>query len=114
MAGPLAKRAALVTGASRGIGAAVARTLAGAGAAVVLVARTSAEVEAKAAEIEASGARAFAFAGDVTEEASVRALGTFARERVGAIDILVNNAGDSSSAPLHKIGLDDWNRTLAV
>ena len=113
-AGPLAKRSAVVTGGGRGIGAAVALTLAQAGARVVVTARTRSEVERVAEELGSSGGRAFAFAADLTDEAQVRALGAFARESVGAVDILVNNAGDSSSAPLDRIALEDWNRVMAA
>ena len=111
---PLAKRSAVVTGGGRGIGAAVARALAEAGARVVVTARTRDEVERVAEELGASGGRAFAFAADLTDEAQVWALGAFARENVGAVDLLVNSAGDSSSAPLHRIALEDWNRVMAA
>jgi NAD(P)-dependent dehydrogenase (short-subunit alcohol dehydrogenase family) len=113
-AGPLVERAAVVTGGGRGIGAAVARALAGAGARVVVAARTREEVERVADELRRGGAEAFASAGDLTRETDVQALGAFAREKLGAVDILVNNAGGSSSGPLHKITLEEWNRVLAM
>ncbi|HET9952450.1 MAG TPA: SDR family NAD(P)-dependent oxidoreductase [Candidatus Eisenbacteria bacterium] len=111
---PLAGRGAVVTGAGSGIGAAVARALADAGAAVVLAARTTAGVESVAASIRAAGGRAWGVGCDVTEEASVRALGEEARRRLGDVDILVNNAGEALSAPLAKTTLSDWSRMLAV
>ena len=113
-AGPLAQRSAVVTGGGRGIGAAIARALAGAGARLVVVARTQHEVERVANELAREGAQAFAYAGDLTGETSVRVLGGFARETLGAVDILVNNAGGSSSAPLHRVTLEEWNRVWAI
>jgi NAD(P)-dependent dehydrogenase (short-subunit alcohol dehydrogenase family) len=113
-AGPLAQRSALVTGGGRGIGAAVASLLAGAGARLVVAARTESEVERVANELGHKGAQAFAYAGDLTQETSVRALGDFARQKLGAVDILVNNAGGSSSSPFHRVTLEEWNRVWAV
>ena len=109
-----AGRAAVVTGAGRGIGAAIARALASEGISVLLAARTQADVDAVAAELRAQGATAHAAACDVTDEGSVRALGHEANAKLGKVDILVNNAGISSSAPLRKLTLDEWNRVLAV
>jgi NAD(P)-dependent dehydrogenase (short-subunit alcohol dehydrogenase family) len=111
---PLAGRGAVITGAGRGIGAAIARTLAEAGAAVLLAARTESEVEGVAASIRAAGGRAWSATCDVTDETSVRALGETARRQLGDIDILVNNAGDALSAPLAKTTLAEWNRMMAV
>jgi NAD(P)-dependent dehydrogenase (short-subunit alcohol dehydrogenase family) len=111
--GPLAGRRAVVTGAGRGIGEAIATALADAGASVVIAGRTAASLEALAAALRAAGARAEAFACDVTDEASVRRLGDAARQ-AGPVEILVNNAGDAASAPLAKITLEEWNRLLAV
>jgi NAD(P)-dependent dehydrogenase (short-subunit alcohol dehydrogenase family) len=80
----------------------------------VTAARTQGEVERVASELRREGAQAFPYAGDLTQEATVRALGDFAREKLGAVDLLVNNAGGSSSAPLHRVTLEEWNRVLAV
>lgn len=113
-ASDLRGRGAVVTGAGRGIGAAVARGLAEAGADVVLAARTEAEIERVAQSLSAAGARAFAVRCDVTEPADVRRLRDAAVERLGTVDILVNNAGASASAPLRKITLEDWNRMFAA
>ncbi len=110
----LADRAAVVTGASRGIGAAVARVLAERGARLVLAARGLDGVEALRAALASRGAEAHATVCDVSDPASVRALGDFARERVGPVGVLVNNAGIASSAPIGKIDLEEWNRTFAV
>ncbi len=112
--GPLDGRGAVVTGGGRGIGAAVARALAEAGAQVVVAARTAGEVEKVAAALRERGGRAHAVACDVTDEPSVKRLGEAARYHLGAVDILVNNAGASASAPLSKITLEEWNRMLLV
>jgi len=92
---------AIVTGASRGIGAAVARALASDGWTVVLGARSLGDCRLLAAEVERAGGRALAVALDVTDEASVRAA-VAAAERFGEgrIDLLVNNAGIAESGPL--------------
>ena len=104
-------RVALVTGAGRGIGAAIAQFLAGAGAKVVLMSRTSGDLESVAAQIEASGGQAIVRVCDVTDSAAVRAT----IEQLPQLDILVNNAGtnvpeafvDVSDANLDKlIGLN--------
>lgn len=86
----LTGRTALVTGASRGIGAATARRLHAAGANVVLAARTMADIEVIAADL---GERAMAVACDVADWGSVRGAVEAATERFGAPDVLVNNAG---------------------
>jgi NAD(P)-dependent dehydrogenase (short-subunit alcohol dehydrogenase family) len=111
---PLAGRGAVVTGGGRGIGEAVARALAGAGAAVVVGARGVEEIERVAAAIAERGGKAWAIRCDVADDAEVRRFGEEARSRLGRVDILVNNAGVSSSAPLAKLTLQEWNRSLAV
>lgn len=110
----LAGRGAVVTGAGRGIGLAVARALVGAGAAVVVAARTRDAIEAVATELRAAGGRAWAVSCDVTDLANVQALARAAEAHLGHVDILVNNAGVSHSAPLQKTTLADWNRILTV
>ncbi|WP_179381785.1 SDR family oxidoreductase [Jannaschia marina] len=89
----LSGRTAIVTGASRGIGAATARHLATLGAHVVLAARSAGAIEALAAEIETSGGRASAVPTDVADARAVAALVGRAVEHRGRIDLLVNNAG---------------------
>jgi NAD(P)-dependent dehydrogenase (short-subunit alcohol dehydrogenase family) len=111
---PLRGRGAVVTGGGRGIGAAVAGELARAGAAVVVAARTRTEIERGAAALCGAGARAWAVPCDVTEEASVAALGREARRYLGRVDILVHSAGASESAPLRKTTLEAWNRMISV
>ena len=112
--GPLDGRGAVVTGGGRGIGAAVARALSEAGAGVVVAARTAADIEKVAAALREHGGTAQAVACDVTDERSVKRLGEAARYHLGAVDILVNNAGASSSAPLPKLTLEEWNRIFLV
>lgn len=113
-AGSLGGRAAVVTGAGRGIGAAVARALASAGARVTLAARTLGEVEKVAAELRGRGFDAKAVACDVSDERSVRSLGRAVVHHLGAVDILVNNAGVSASAPLRRITVAEWDRMIAI
>jgi 3-hydroxybutyrate dehydrogenase len=107
-------RTAVVTGGGRGIGAAVARALAEAGAAVVVAARTRGEVDQVAAELQAEGRVAWALDCDVSQARSVAELARMAAGRAGHIDILVNNAGLAHSAPLQRLALEDWNRLFAV
>lgn len=107
-------KGAVVTGGGRGIGAAIARALAGRGVGVVVAARTAAEIDGVAHELTAAGQRAWAVQCDVTDPASVRTLAERATADLGQVDILVNNAGFAHSAPLHAIALEDWQRLFAV
>jgi 3-hydroxybutyrate dehydrogenase len=110
----LTGRGAVVTGGGRGIGAAVARALAGAGARVLIAARHTVEAEGLAEELRHADREVFAARCDVTDPASVTELARRATPVVGAVDILVNNAGTASSAPLQRITLDEWQRLFAV
>jgi 3-oxoacyl-[acyl-carrier protein] reductase len=108
-------RVAIVTGAARNIGRAIARELAAAGAAVVVNARTSeAEAEAVAREIEAAGGRAFAYVADVTDEAAVARMAAETVARFGRIDILVNNAAVRREQPLTEMTLAAWREILTI
>ncbi len=108
-------RVALVTGAGRGIGSAVARALAAAGCAVAVNYRGGREAaEAVAAAIEAGGGRAVAAAGDVADPAAIERLFEETQQRLGPIDILVNNAGIAQDALLLRMSVDDWDRVLDV
>jgi 3-oxoacyl-[acyl-carrier protein] reductase len=107
----LAGRVALVTGASRGIGRAVALTLARAGARVVAAAR-GANAEATASAIAAAGGEALAVSADVTRPAEVEAMVRAALERFGRLDILVNNAGIARDQLLLRMTRDDWDAVL--
>ena len=106
----LSKDVAVVTGAGRGIGEGIAKTIAGAGAAVVLAARRTEEIERVATEIRENGGRAAAVTTDVTDEAAVESLAKAAIEEFGGLDIWVNNAGGSPlQAPLAKLSRADWD-----
>ena len=108
----LAGRAALVTGASRGIGFAIAQALAGAGAAVVLNGRTAETIDEAEAKLRAEGHSASTSVFDVTDPAAVReAIGELTAQGT-AIDILVNNAGIQRRAPLHEFHDDDWRELM--
>ena len=107
-------RVAIVTGASSGIGDAVARALAGAGAAVVLAARRSERLAELAADIAAEGGTATAHATDVTRREDVEALVARAVEAHGRVDILVNNAGVMPLSPLASGRVEDWDRMVDV
>lgn len=108
----LAGKVALVTGARRGIGRAVALRLAAEGADCVLVARTA--PTELAAEIEAMGRRALALAIDVSDSEAVEAGFKAAVVRLGPLNILVNNAGITDDGLLIRMKLEQWQRVLDV
>ncbi len=111
----LGGRVAIVTGGGRGIGRAIAHQLASAGAAVVLAARTTAEIDQVAAEIQAAGGRAFPVTADLTYEADCQKIVQAARKSFGAIDIVVNNAAIYGPVqPIEKFSAQDWDEVLAV
>ncbi|HKU98700.1 MAG TPA: SDR family oxidoreductase [Vineibacter sp.] len=105
-------RVAVVTGASRGLGLDFAKTLAGAGATVVCVARTQAALRAAADGIRADGGAADAVAFDVTDEAAITASIADVIARHGRIDVLVNNAGILYRTPVVETTTEDWRRVL--
>jgi 3-oxoacyl-[acyl-carrier protein] reductase len=109
----LSGRVAIVTGASRGIGRAVARTLAAAGAAVVAGARGE-HAQGTADEIAAAGGRAIAVPLDVTDQASIDAMIAKAVAAFGKVDVLVNNAGITRDQLLLRMKRDDWDAVLAT
>jgi NAD(P)-dependent dehydrogenase (short-subunit alcohol dehydrogenase family) len=104
-------RHALVTGAARGIGAAIAVALSRAGARVTLLGRDAASLASLAGRIPGASCCVTA---DVSDEAQVAAAFARAREHLGPVGILVNNAGQAETAPFGKISLALWHRMLAV
>lgn len=109
----LSGRRALITGASRGIGHAIATALASAGAHVVLNGRTQVALEEAAALIRATGARVDVSSFDVTDSAQVNAGVDAIETQFGPLDILVNNAGIQRRAPLHQFTDADWHALVA-
>jgi NAD(P)-dependent dehydrogenase (short-subunit alcohol dehydrogenase family) len=105
----LSGRVALVTGASGGLGAQFARTLAKAGAGVVLAARRTERLKTLRAEIEADGGDAHVVTLDVTDHDSIKAAVARAETEMGAIDILVNNSGVSTTQKLTDVRPDDYD-----
>jgi glucose 1-dehydrogenase len=111
----LAGQKALVTGASSGIGRAIALALGAAGADVVVNYATAADpAEEVAAAIRASGAAAYTARADVSREDEVRAMFAGMIERFGTIDILINNAGLQRDAAFHEMTLAQWNEVISV
>ncbi len=110
---PLAGQVALVTGASRGIGAAIAKDLAAAGATVVVnYASSPAAADAVVAEITAAGGKAWAHQANVADEAQVEALVKAVQEREGRLDVLVNNAGITRDGLLMRMKSADWQSVI--
>jgi NAD(P)-dependent dehydrogenase (short-subunit alcohol dehydrogenase family) len=104
---------AVVTGAGRGIGAAIAARLAGLGAAVVLCGRTREPLQSTADAISKAGRRAEAVECDVTDLRSVETVAARVGQTLGRIDILVNNAGVGGfGGPLHQLAPESWDRVL--
>lgn len=112
---PLEGKTALVTGGSRGIGAAIALELGRLGANVVLTYHSNeAAAETVAAEVRAAGTECLATGGDVRSEADLERIVEEARERFGGVDILVNNAGTTDDKLVMRMGTDSWNEILAT
>ena len=110
----LAGKAAIVTGAAQGIGAAIARAYAAEGARVAVVDLAADRAEAVAAELRATGADAVGIGCDVARHADVDAMVAAAVQRFGQVDILGNNAGITRPAMLHKMTDAQWDAVLAV
>jgi 3-oxoacyl-[acyl-carrier protein] reductase len=111
----LGGKVALVTGAGRNIGAAIARTLAAAGASVIVNARSNrAEAEAVARQIEATGGLALPFIADVTDPHAVAAMVAAAVARFGRIDFLINNAALRREKSFEDMTYDDWREIMTV
>ena len=110
----LSGRVALVTGAGRGLGRTLAIGLSRAGADVAAVSRTSAEVEAVAAELNTSGGTASAHVVDVRDASDIRRMVEEVEARYGRIDILVNNAGAKVPQDVLEVTEDAWEAVLGT
>jgi 3-oxoacyl-[acyl-carrier protein] reductase len=109
-------RIALVTGSSRGIGAAIATLFAEAGAAVVVHGRDADAVAAVAAQIEKTGGRAFPAIADLTDYGQIEAMRAAIEREAGPVDVVVANAGGSPvrPGPVEEISEADWRRSVDV
>jgi 3-oxoacyl-[acyl-carrier protein] reductase len=105
-------RIALVTGAGRGIGKAIAETLADAGHTVLCISRNESSCGALAESIRSNGGKAFAKAVDVADGAAVQAAAEELTKEHGDVDILINNAGITRDGLLFRMSEDDWNSVL--
>jgi NAD(P)-dependent dehydrogenase (short-subunit alcohol dehydrogenase family) len=108
----LAGRAAVITGASKGLGKAMALALGGAGAKLALVSRNKEQLQAVAAEARKLGAEAEVFVTDVTSEEQVKQLERDVSAKFGKVQILVNNAGINIRKPSVEFTLDDWRAVM--
>jgi NAD(P)-dependent dehydrogenase (short-subunit alcohol dehydrogenase family) len=106
---------AIVTGGGRGLGQAIAQSLAEAGAGVVVAARSAAQLAETVALIEQQNGRALAFEVDVTDQKTVHQMMAEVEQTVGAVDLLVNNAGIVTPlGPIWEVDADEWWRCLDI
>jgi NAD(P)-dependent dehydrogenase (short-subunit alcohol dehydrogenase family) len=108
----LAGRTAVITGASKGLGKAMALALGGAGAKLALVSRNKEQLQAVAAEAHKLGTEAEVFVADVTSEEQVKQLERDVAARCGKVQILINNAGINIRKPSVEFTLDDWRAVM--
>jgi NAD(P)-dependent dehydrogenase (short-subunit alcohol dehydrogenase family) len=108
----LAGKIALITGASKGLGKAMALALANAGATIALVSRDAEKLGQVRQEIEAAGGRAAVFVADVMDEEQVRRLESEVSGQLGRVQILINNAGINIRKNLVEFSLEEWRRVL--
>ena len=106
-------KTALVTGASRGLGQAIAVGLAQAGADVICCSSRIGGTDETAALIEQHGQKAYCLAADLSQPEAVRTLVTQAYEKVNCIDVLVNNGGTIARHPAAEFPLDEWNKAVS-
>ena len=110
----LTGRVAIVTGGNGGIGLGMARGLAAAGAAIVIVGRNAAKSNAAATELMQAGVNAISVVADVTDKAAVNRMVERTRREFGRVDILVNNAGINVRKPPHALALEEWDSVIAT
>jgi 3-oxoacyl-[acyl-carrier protein] reductase len=110
----LSGQVAVVTGASQGIGRAIAETLAANGATVALVARSAGKLADVAAAIQAAGGKAEVFPCDVTQGEAIAAVIETVVEKLGRLDILVNNAGVTRDTLLPRMSDEEWDEVLTT
>jgi NAD(P)-dependent dehydrogenase (short-subunit alcohol dehydrogenase family) len=112
---PLKSKVAVITGASRGIGFAIAEALAAAGSDLVITSRKSADAESAAEELAVHGVRVLPIQCDVRDEVAIARLFQAVKDDFGHIDVLVNNAGHSHAPfPIDSLSTEVWQETLAT
>jgi NADP-dependent 3-hydroxy acid dehydrogenase YdfG len=114
MSSNIAGKVVVITGASSGLGEATARLLSAEGASVVLGARRVERLRTLADELTGKGGKALAVATDVSDREQVKALADAAVKEFGRIDVIINNAGVMPQAPLERLKVDEWDRTIDV
>ena len=110
----LSGRVAVVTGGSKGLGLAMARALASAGADVAIVSRTKSDLDAVAADLAKTGRRILAVPTDVTDEDGIRSMVKAVVDHFGQIDILVNSAGIEGQGAAVEMPIEHWDRVMEV
>jgi NADP-dependent 3-hydroxy acid dehydrogenase YdfG len=114
MSNKIKGKVVVITGASSGLGEAAARLLSAEGASVVLGARGVDRLKSLADELDRSGGKALAVVTDVIDRQQVKRLVDAAVQKVGRIDVMLNNAGIMPRAPLERLTIDDWDRTVDI
>jgi len=114
MAGKLAGKVAIVTGASRGIGRAISVALAQEAATIVLAARSIQDLQETAKHVTKAGGVAHIIHVELTEEDSIRNLVKVTGEKLGRLDIMINNAGVTHSATLEQTSTEDWQQCISI
>lgn len=110
----LENKNAVITGASRGIGAAIARLLAAEGVNMLLTARTASALDTVAAELRDQGAAVYTFSADMTDAETPRRLMEAAGTHFDRLDILINNAGSANNTPFEETSLKQWEYMMNI
>src|SRR5438445_13041648 len=114
MSNKIRGKVVVITGASSGLGEAAARLLSAQGATVVMGERRTDRLKSLADELNRNGGKALAVATDVTHRNQVKRLLDTAAQKFGRVDVMINNAGIMPRAPLERLTIDDWDRTIDV